>query len=199
MNLNNQKRLHNCDYVNSLWISPFINKRFWDSFQNHLITNNFIKKIQKQEKVIELLNSQMLDNHNYLTLKDLDQDQKHPVFEYLKKLVPSVFQDGVLNFDLLKQHLNPDEKIIQNTRNFLGLDWATKEKAKLEYSKNIKNKTLVPDLNQSLNFDEAKNIIIEGDNLEALKILQSAYPVSYTHLTLPTTIGWCRSRWSPYH
>ena len=24
-------------------------------------------------------------------------------------------------------------------------------------------------------------------------------PVSYTHLTLPTTIGWCRSRWSPYH
>ena len=25
------------------------------------------------------------------------------------------------------------------------------------------------------------------------------HPVSYTHLTLPTTIGWCRSRWSPYH
>ena len=33
--------------------------------------------------------------------------------------------------------------------------------------------------------------------------LRSALPwidaVSYTHLTLPTTIGWCRSRWSPYH
>ena len=24
-------------------------------------------------------------------------------------------------------------------------------------------------------------------------------PVSYTHLTLPTTIELCRSRWSPYH
>ena len=23
--------------------------------------------------------------------------------------------------------------------------------------------------------------------------------VSYTHLTLPTTVGPCRSRWSPYH
>ena len=23
--------------------------------------------------------------------------------------------------------------------------------------------------------------------------------VSYTHLTLPTTSTWCRSRWSPYH
>ena len=114
-------------------------------------------------------------NINYLTLKDIDQDQKNPVFEYLKKLVPSVFQDGILNFDLLKQHLNPNEKIIQNTRNFLGLDWATKEKAKLEYSKNVKNKTLLPNVNRSLNFDQAKNIIIEGDNLEALKILQSSY------------------------
>ena len=24
-------------------------------------------------------------------------------------------------------------------------------------------------------------------------------PVSYTHLTLPTTVLKCRSRWSPYH
>ena len=24
-------------------------------------------------------------------------------------------------------------------------------------------------------------------------------PVSYTHLTLPTTVQGCRSRWSPYH
>ena len=24
-------------------------------------------------------------------------------------------------------------------------------------------------------------------------------PVSYTHLTLPTIVEWCRSRWSPYH
>ena len=23
--------------------------------------------------------------------------------------------------------------------------------------------------------------------------------VSYTHLTLPTTIGWCIYRWSPYN
>ena len=24
-------------------------------------------------------------------------------------------------------------------------------------------------------------------------------PVSYTHLTLPTNVSRCRSRWSPYH
>ena len=26
-----------------------------------------------------------------------------------------------------------------------------------------------------------------------------AIPVSYTHLTLPTILRSCRSRWSPYH
>ena len=30
-------------------------------------------------------------------------------------------------------------------------------------------------------------------------ILFSALSVSYTHLTLPTTLHECRSRWSPYH
>ena len=35
---------------------------------------------------------------------------------------------------------------------------------------------------------------------EKIKTFTLRYPaVSYTHLTLPTTIGWCRSRWSPYH
>ena len=29
--------------------------------------------------------------------------------------------------------------------------------------------------------------------------VDARYPVSYTHLTLPTIHGSCRSRWSPYH
>ena len=29
--------------------------------------------------------------------------------------------------------------------------------------------------------------------------LQEPEPVSYTHLTLPTTLCMCRSRWSPSH
>ena len=37
-------------------------------------------------------------------------------------------------------------------------------------------------------------------NEERLRNLQDNYkPVSYTHLTLPTTGSLCRSRWSPYH
>ena len=31
------------------------------------------------------------------------------------------------------------------------------------------------------------------------QVIKCFDPVSYTHLTLPTTICECRSRWSPYH
>ena len=175
MNLNNEKKLHNYDYVNSLSLSPFIlNKRFWADFQNHFDTNNFNKKIKKEEKVImKLLNWRLFFYRNYLTLKDLDQDQKDPVFEYLKKLVPSVFQDGVLNFDLLKQHLEPNQ-IIKETNDF-GLFWSGKNLAKSNAFLELRSKTLFPIREQSLNFDKSENILIEGDNLEALKILEKSY------------------------
>ena len=44
--------------------------------------------------------------------------------------------------------------------------------------------------------------VVDFEN-EVISIKSNLAPnigaVSYTHLTLPTTIGWCRSRWSPYH
>ena len=36
-------------------------------------------------------------------------------------------------------------------------------------------------------------------NLNFKIVYDSVSPVSYTHLTLPTTGSLCRSRWSPYH
>ena len=42
--------------------------------------------------------------------------------------------------------------------------------------------------------------IAKEKGLEPLAALEDGVEtVSYTHLTLPTTSGWCRSRWSPYH
>ena len=35
--------------------------------------------------------------------------------------------------------------------------------------------------------------------INSLWLLGGIQSVSYTHLTLPTTDAWCRSRWSPYH
>ena len=39
--------------------------------------------------------------------------------------------------------------------------------------------------------------LLTGELLTASLIALIA--VSYTHLTLPTIVRWCRSRWSPYH
>ena len=38
-----------------------------------------------------------------------------------------------------------------------------------------------------------------GVSKEAIEDILINNPVSYTHLTLPTTGNTCRSRWSPYH
>ena len=35
--------------------------------------------------------------------------------------------------------------------------------------------------------------------IQAGNCIHVSGPVSYTHLTLPTTAAVCRSRWSPYH
>ena len=41
--------------------------------------------------------------------------------------------------------------------------------------------------------------LLREPQTRAILILPVLIPVSYTHLTLPTTLHECRSRWSPYH
>ena len=44
-------------------------------------------------------------------------------------------------------------------------------------------------------------IAVSTLSITFLLVRSSGYnvTVSYTHLTLPTKLEWCRSRWSPYH
>ena len=47
--------------------------------------------------------------------------------------------------------------------------------------------------------EEAEKIL-QDHKIEKLPLVENGVlPVSYTHLTLPTIIPECRSRWSPYH
>ena len=48
--------------------------------------------------------------------------------------------------------------------------------------------------------DHAERIVSDPINVaEWAPMTVSVEPVSYTHLTLPTILRSCRSRWSPYH
>jgi len=101
--------------------------------------------------------------------------------EKIAELFPAVMtesggEDGAparaIDFDLLRQTLSgaladgPDERY--------RLDWPGKRASLLKANTPIK-KTLRPDHASSVDFDTTENVFIEGDNFEALKILQESY------------------------
>ncbi|PSF13091.1 site-specific DNA-methyltransferase [Marinobacter fuscus] len=77
-----------------------------------------------------------------------------------------------VDFDLLRQELS--DSIVEGPQERYRLDWPGKQEALMTSNAPIA-KTLRPVRGESLNFDITKNLFIEGDNLEALKLLQENY------------------------
>lgn len=77
-----------------------------------------------------------------------------------------------VDFDLLKQELSG--QIVEGPQERYTLNWPGKREALLTANAPIA-KTLRPARDESVNFDTTKNLFIEGDNLEALKLLQETY------------------------
>ena len=92
--------------------------------------------------------------------------------EKIGELFPNVVKEGKIDFEALKQELSND--IIDNKKEKYQITWSGKAKSIIEGNKPI-NKTLRPEKSKSIEFDKTKNIYIEGDNLEVLKILQESY------------------------
>jgi adenine-specific DNA-methyltransferase len=88
----------------------------------------------------------------------------------------SISEDGkpakVVDFDLLRQELSGFAVEGQEER--YQFTWADKKKSILLANSPI-SKTLRPCREESVNFDTTKNLYIEGDNLEVLKLLQETY------------------------
>lgn len=76
-----------------------------------------------------------------------------------------------IDFNKLKQELSEDIVDGQETYDFT---WVGKREAMIEANRPIR-KTLRPDRESSVNWDTTENIYIEGDNLDALKLLQESY------------------------
>lgn len=77
-----------------------------------------------------------------------------------------------VDFDQLRQELS--DHIVEGPHERYRIDWPGKRKSLALASAPI-NKTLRPDIAGSVSFDNTRNLFIEGDNLEVLKLLQEAY------------------------
>lgn len=98
-------------------------------------------------------------------------DFKTELAAQLSELIPEAIADGKVDVEKLKELLGDDAG---DDRERFGLFWAGKKRA-LRAAQEPTTATLKPDVENSKDWDTTKNVFIEGDNLEVLKILQKHY------------------------
>ncbi|HPE14947.1 MAG TPA: site-specific DNA-methyltransferase [Bacilli bacterium] len=112
-------------------------------------------------------------------MNKLDLESTNIVEENIEK-IGALFPNTVvetneglqIDFDLLKQELS--KNIVEGNKEKYQLTWPGKKEA-IVNANTPTTKTLRPLKDKSVDFDNTQNIYIEGDNLEALKILQESY------------------------
>ncbi|MFA7252601.1 MAG: site-specific DNA-methyltransferase [Candidatus Paceibacterota bacterium] len=90
----------------------------------------------------------------------------------LRAVFPNFVKDGQVDFDALQKFFDK-EGILSGEEKF-GLNWAGKSNA-FKAIRTPAIGTLVPQPEESKNWDSTENVFIEGDNLEVLKLLQKNY------------------------
>lgn len=93
------------------------------------------------------------------------------IAERIADLLPEAVADGKIDVQKLKEVLGDDAA---DDRERFGLFWPGKKRA-LRAAQEPTTATLEPDHGNSKDWDTTKNVFIEGDNLEVLKILQKHY------------------------
>jgi adenine-specific DNA-methyltransferase len=91
--------------------------------------------------------------------------------EQLKALFPDVITEGKVDFEVLKQLLGG---AVDEREEKYGLNWHGKRRAR-QLALTPSTGTLRPCPEESVDWDTTRNLMIEGDNLEVLKLLQKSY------------------------
>ena len=113
----------------------------------------------------------MIDK-NLIKEAKIKEPVKNEFYELLKSKFPqTINSDGAVNFDAIKMLL--DIKVKENIKGY-ELNWIGKGLANALYNTPC-DKELKFNETKSKNTKRAQNIIIKGDNLDALKLLKSAY------------------------
>lgn len=89
----------------------------------------------------------------------------------LQSVFPEAFSEGKVQFDVLKQLLGA---AVDETDEKYGLNWHGKRRAR-QIALTPSTGTLRPCPDESVEWDTTQNLMIEGDNLEVLKLLQKSY------------------------
>jgi adenine-specific DNA-methyltransferase len=113
-----------------------------------------------------------------LELQSADVTRKN--VEALAALFPHIVTEGLdddgklihqVDFEALRQELS--DYVVEG-KEVYQIDWPGKLAAEFASNAPI-SKTLRPNLADSVDFDTTRNLFIEGDNLEAMKLLQESY------------------------
>jgi len=118
-----------------------------------------LEKIISMEKIIE--------GHSLSQSPDFVKSN----IETLKMLFPTIVKEGKIDVEELKALLGED---VESEDEYYRFTWAGKSHARQEANKPSTG-TLRPVKEESKDWDTTQNIFIEGDNLEALKLLQKSY------------------------
>ncbi len=113
-----------------------------------------------------------------LDMKSMNMTQEN--IKKIQALFPNAVTEIIKNgevclaadFDVLKQEMS--DMIIDDKQERYQMTWPDKKKAILLANSAI-SATLRPDKEKSVNFDTTKNLYIEGDNLDVLKLLRETY------------------------
>ena len=89
----------------------------------------------------------------------------------LKAVFPEAFVEGKVDFGVLKQLLGDQ---VDEREERYGLNWHGKRRAR-QLALTPSTGTLRPCPEESVDWETTRNLMIEGDNLEVLKLLQKSY------------------------
>ncbi|NTV67008.1 MAG: site-specific DNA-methyltransferase [Chlorobaculum sp.] len=91
--------------------------------------------------------------------------------EQLKTIFPEAFTEGKIDFEVLRQLLGGT---VEEREEKYGLNWHGKRKAR-QLALTPSTGTLRPCPEESVEWESTQHLMIEGDNLEVLKLLQKSY------------------------
>ena len=104
------------------------------------------------------------------SVSDETRDSQSELLVQLRDLVPSAFLDGELDRDTLLEALG----LCGESKSSFSFTWPGIDRARQD-ARIPTTATLIPDEDASLRWPEARDVLIEGDNLQVLKLLKNGY------------------------